>query len=110
MKLSSFSVSVTDWADVPVSVQQGARGTAEIQAREIGEIQLRLVTYSPGYLADHWCHKGHIVYVVSGHIVIEHEDGQRYDVAAGASYHVADDDGAPHRVVTERGATAFIVD
>ena len=110
MQLSGWQADVTDWPNAPTSIQQGKSGTATVQTRQVGDIQLRVVSYSPGYTADHWCHKGHIVFVVSGILTIEHEDGQRHDVAAGASYHVADDDGAPHRVMSEAGATAFIVD
>jgi hypothetical protein len=88
----------------------GATGTATARTRRFGDTQLRLVDYSAGYLADHWCDKGHVLLVVAGSLVIEHQDGRRYDLTAGMSWHVADDGAAAHRVVCEKGATVFIVD
>ena len=77
---------------------------------QIGDIQVRVVEYGVGYVADHWCHKGHILFVLTGTLTIEHDDGGSYDVAAGESWHAGDDQGAPHRVVCPDGATVFIVD
>ena len=71
---------------------------------------MRLVVYSQDFVADHWCHKGHIVFVISGQLVIEHQDAARYTLAPGTSYHVADNDGSPHKVLSKDGATVFIVD
>ncbi len=81
-----------------------------MRTRQLGEIQLRLVEYSAGYLADHWCHKGHIVFVVAGEIAIEHQRGPTYALTTGMSYHAPDDDAPPHRVRSQGGGTIFIVD
>jgi len=88
----------------------GETGVATVRANALGDVQIRMVEYSAGYLADHWCDKGHILLVTAGALTIEHRDGARYDLAAGASWHVADNGAAAHRVVCEAGATAFIVD
>jgi hypothetical protein len=110
MKLQNLTAGVTDWSRIPAQTQSGASGTTTARACSLGEIQIRLVEYSAGYVADHWCSKGHIVYVVAGQLVIEHQDGNRHSLAAGMSYHVADDEGPPHRVLSDGGATLFIVD
>jgi len=110
MKLDNLPASITEWSSVPASVQLGKPGTATVRARQFGEIKLRLVEYSPGYIAGHWCHKGHIVFAVAGQLVIEHQHGSRFTLQAGTSYCVADDDDAPHRVISEGGATVFIID
>jgi len=110
LKLADLPSSMTDWTTVPVSELAGESGKACVRSRRFGEIQLRMVEYSALYLADHWCHKGHLTFVVSGQMVIEHEDGRSLTIPAGTSYHVADDYGCPHRVRSERGATVFIVD
>jgi quercetin dioxygenase-like cupin family protein len=68
-----------------------------------------MVEYSPGYLADHWCDKGHILLVLEGSITTEFKDGSRVVVHAGESYQVADDTRA-HRSSTAEGASLFIVD
>jgi hypothetical protein len=46
----------------------------------------------------------------TGAMTIEHRDGRRYLLTAGVSWHVADDGASAHRVVSEGGATVFIVD
>ena len=110
MNITDLPPGMIDWASVASTMLAGETGHADGRARQLGDIQLRVVEYSAGYLADHWCHKGHILYVLTGAMVIEHQDGSRYDLRAGASWHVADNEGAPHRVVCNDGATVFIVD
>src|SRR5580698_1626455 len=109
MNFNDFPAGVTDWSQVPESVNPGESGTATVRSRQLGDIQLRLVVYSSNYVANHWCRKGHIVFVVAGQLSIEHQDGITYTLMPGTSYHVADD-GTPHRVSSESGATIFIVD
>ena len=110
MNLRNLPVGITDWSKLPASAHPGESGTAMMRVRQLGDIQLRLVVYSANYLADHWCHKGHIVFVVSGQLAVEHQHGPSYSLTPGISYHVADDDGPPHRVRSESGATIFIID
>jgi hypothetical protein len=109
MRLENLPLGVIDWSRIPPSSHPGASGTAAVRARQFGEIQLRRVDYSPGYLADHWCSKGHLVFVIAGDLTIEHQDGRRYALTSGMSYHVADD-GPPHRALSENGATVFAID
>lgn len=111
MKLRGMSETAIDWSQVASSVVPGASGSARVRAHQAGEIQLRIVEYGAGYLADHWCAKGHIIYVVEGMLAIEHEDGSPANVLkAGMSWRVADGEGPTHRVRCETGATVFIVD
>jgi hypothetical protein len=81
-----------------------------MRVRQFGEIQMRLVDYSPDFVGDHWCQKGHLAFVVAGQIVIEHQDGTSWNLAAGTSWHCADDAGSPHRARSITGATVFVVD
>ena len=110
MKLADLPCGAVDWARVLPTIHPGETGTATARTRAAGDIQLRLVEYSAGYLADHWCDKGHILFVTAGSLTIEHRDGVRHDLAAGASWHVADEGAPAHRVICEHGATVFIVD
>ena len=64
---------------------------------------------SPGYVADHWCSKGHIIFCVDGELVTDLKDGRSFTLKPGMSYQVADDDGQ-HRSHTDKGARLFIVD
>ena len=110
MNLNNFPVGITDWSQISESVHPGASGTAAVHSHQLGDIQLRFVVYSPNYVADHWCHKGHIVFVIAGQLVIEHQHSLTYKLMPGMSYHVADDDEPPHRVISDNGATIFIID
>ena len=110
MKLTDLPTGMMDWSTLDASSERGATGSATIKGRQFGDLQLRLVTYSAGYAADHWCGKGHIVFVVSGAATIEHEDGRRYELSAGMAYHVSDDERAPHRLSSRDGASVFILD
>ena len=110
MKLFGLPTGVTDWSTLKASSQSGARGMAEIRGRQIGDMQLRMVAYGAGYIADHWCHKGHVVLVISGDVTIAHEGGRSYELTAGMAYHVSDNEGSPHRVTSREGASVFILD
>src|SRR5262245_1308195 len=109
MKLTGQPTPI-DWANVTASEQPGESGTATARVRQFGETQIRLVSYSPDYVADHWCHKGHVVFVVDGQLAIEYQDGKRYELQAGMSYYVGDNESPSYRVTTRQGAAIFIVD
>jgi hypothetical protein len=111
MKLTHMAEGVTDWSQCPVTTIAGASGAAHARACQIGGVQLRIVDYGAGYLADHWCTKGHVIYVISGALAIEHEDDTPACVLTeGMSWHVGDGEGPAHRVRCEGGARVFIVD
>jgi quercetin dioxygenase-like cupin family protein len=110
MKLENPPIGAIDWARAAAMVQPGETGTATARTCNLGDITLRLVTYSSGFKANHWCAKGHIVYVVSGSLVIEYEDETHTVLGTGTSWHAPDDSGPTHRVLCEAGATVFIVD
>jgi quercetin dioxygenase-like cupin family protein len=99
----------TDWSTVEGTEHAGTKGTATWRTIERGNIRVRMVEYSPGYDADHWCRRGHVLLVLAGELETELEDGTRFTLRPGMSYQVADDGGA-HRSRTKTGATLFIVD
>jgi hypothetical protein len=110
MKLPTDFAGTIDWAKAPVSTRKGDPGVATAHTRQVGDIQLRVVTYTPGYVSDHWCPKGHIMFVLDGAAIIELKNGKKYSLEKGMSYYTGDDDGAPHRLITKSGASIFIVD
>ena len=109
MKIEQVPFGVTDWSAVPTTEHPGETGAAYWRTVETGNIRVRIVEYSPGYLADHWCSRGHVLYVLSGELVTEIKDGRSFTLLPGQSYQVADGE-APHRSRTDGGATLFIVD
>jgi hypothetical protein len=110
MQLPTQAFTVTDWSQMPVTRHAGESGHAEWRTLQMGDIRIRQVTYSPGYLADHWCDRGHILYVVSGELETELRDGRRFILTAGMSYRVSDFGDPAHRSSTVGGATLFVVD
>lgn len=109
MKLVDIPFQSIDWARVEPTRHPGAPGEATWRTREVGNVRVRLVEYGPGYVADHWCERGHVIHVLAGELTTELRDGRCFTSPAGQTYLVADGDGA-HRSRTATGATLFIVD
>jgi quercetin dioxygenase-like cupin family protein len=109
MDLKGFPIGITDWSAVERTEHAGEPGTAYWRTQEWGDIRIRMVEYSPGYVADHWCAKGHVVLCLEGELHTELEDGRAFVLRPGMSYQVADD-AERHRSSTAVGATLFIID
>ncbi len=109
MDFGKLPFSTTDWSAVPATEHPGATGMAIWRTVEAGHARVRMVEYSPGYLADHWCSRGHIILVLDGELVTELQDGRVVTLTPGMGYQVANDD-VPHRSRTDGGARLFIVD
>jgi hypothetical protein len=109
MRLENIPFQVVDWTLVPATRHPGTAGQATWRTLEQGNVRVRLVEYSPGYLADHWCAKGHVIHVLSGDLITELQDGRTQTTRPGQTYLVADE-AAPHRSRSETGVTMFIVD
>ena len=109
MKLANIRFETTDWADVAASEHFGEFGTAIWRMIQHGDLRIRVVDYTPGYVANHWCGKGHVVYCLEGELLTELRDGRVFVLRAGMSYQVADGE-TPHRSSTVSGARLFIVD
>lgn len=109
MKIQDIPFGITDWSAIERTGHPGDTGIAYWRTQRFGEIRVRMVEYSPGYLADHWCEKGHVLLCLEGELRTELADGRVFTLTAGMSYQVAD--GAePHRSSTGTGAVLFIVD
>lgn len=109
MRLEGFGFHTTDWSAIPATEHPGATGFARWRTVEAGNIRVRMVEYSPGYLADHWCERGHVLLVLEGELQTELANGEVHVLRPGESYQVADG-AAPHRSRTTSGAKLFIVD
>jgi len=109
MQLTGIPFGITDWQQIEPTQHAGETGVARWRTRHFGTVRVRLVEYSPGYRADHWCEKGHILFCVTGELETELKDGRVFRLTPGMSYQVADQ-AEPHRSRTATGATLFIVD
>ena len=109
MRIDDLPFGTVDWAAVESTSHAGVTGTATWRTRQFGDVRVRMLDYSAGYLADHWCSKGHFMLCLEGELTTELADGRRFTLTPGMSYHVAD--GAePHRSSTQVGARLFVID
>jgi hypothetical protein len=109
MQMADIPFGTTDWSTIEATEHAGETGTARWRTRQFGTVRVRMVEYSAGYRADHWCEKGHILLCLAGQLETELADGRRFHLGPGMSYQVADHAEA-HRSSSPSGATLFIVD
>ncbi|HZL29552.1 MAG TPA: DHCW motif cupin fold protein [Pseudolabrys sp.] len=109
MRMADIPFGTIDWAEIAPTTYSGDSGVATWRTRNFGDIRVRMVDYSPGYVSDHWCEKGHILFCVDGELTTDLKDGRAFTLKTGMSYQVADGADA-HRSHTKRGARLFIVD
>jgi hypothetical protein len=109
MSHPAFPYQAIDWSEVPRVEHKGETGTSYWRTLQLPGLRIRIVEYSPGYLADHWCQKGHIVHCLEGEFVNEQQDGRQTVMSLGMTY-VVSDEASSHRSQTEQGATLLIID
>ena len=109
MNMENIPFGISNWSQIPSTEHAGETGTASWHTQQFDNIRVRMVEYSPGYLADHWCTKGHILLCLEGELHTELADGRKFLLMPGMSYQVADN-AEPHRSYTATGVKLFIVD
>lgn len=109
MIIRDIPFEAVDWAEIKSERHDGESGYAECKTRQFGDIRVRVVKYSPGYKADHWCKKGHILYCLEGEMTTVLKDGRVTQLCKGMSCQI-EDENYPHNSHTKNGATLFIVD
>ncbi len=110
MDIPKLPFTLTDWSKVEPTEHPGDAGKALWRTFNIGDVRVRMVEYTPGYIADHWCDRGHILYVLEGELVTELKDGRKFTLKPGMSYQVSNFGDAAHRSTTSTGAKLFVVD
>ena len=109
MRISDIPFGTTDWSAVERTEHPAESGKAYWRTRRFGDIRVRMVEYTPGYVSDHWCRKGHILLCLEGELHTRLEDGREFVLKPVMSYQVADEAEA-HRSAAPAGAKLFIVD
>ena len=109
MEMQDISFCTTDWSQIERTEHKGESGLAYWRTQMFGSIRVRMIEYTPGYIADHWCSKGHVLLCLEGELYTELKDGRKFILKTGMSYQVADN-AEPHRSYTATGAKLFIVD
>jgi hypothetical protein len=107
--MSNIPFTTIDWSAVEKVNYQGETGTAVWQTIQLGGLRIRVVEYTAGYLADHWCQKGHVVHCLEGDFTTELQTGEKIKLTKGGSY-VVSDNLSSHRSLSERGVKLLIVD
>ena len=110
MKITDVSNTIINWDDIPITRNSGETGYAYQRSVELGNIRLRIVEYSPGYKADHWCCRGLVIYVLEGEMAEELKDGSLMILKKGMTWCVSDNSQNPHRSFTKNGVLVFIAD
>lgn len=109
MHMANIPFGITDWSLIEPTTHSGDIGHALWRTQHFGDIRVRMVEYSEGYVADHWCKKGHILLCLEGELITELDDGRTFTLTPGVSYQVADNAEA-HRSTAPKGAKLFVVD
>lgn len=109
MDIKNVPFNAVDWKTISSEEHKGKEGKSIWKVIKQGNVRARIVEYSPGYLADHWCEKGHVVFVLDGEFTSELKDGRKFFLTKGMTYMVADNTD-PHRSSTKNGVKLFIVD
>jgi hypothetical protein len=109
MSLSNIDFKTINWSEIVKTIHPGETGEATWQTVQFTGLRIRIVNYSAGYLADHWCQKGHIVHCLEGEFVSELESGEEFTLTAGMTY-VVSDGLSSHRSVSKNGVRLLIVD
>ena len=110
MKIAEQAFTAVDWDSIEPTRHEGEQGFALWRTMNVGDMRIRRVDYSPGYVADHWCDRGHVLFVLEGELISELRDGRRSVIGSGHGYVVSDFGDAPHRSISPAGAKLFIVD
>lgn len=109
MNKKNIPFQTIDWTKIPKTEHKGDTGIAYWQTMQFEGLRLRVVEYSKGYFADHWCAKGHIVHCLEGDFVSELNDGEKFVLTKGMTY-VVTDELSSHRSTTENGVKVLIID
>jgi hypothetical protein len=107
--MSNISFQTIDWTHIQTTAHTGETGTASWQTMQFNGLRIRMVEYSKGYMADHWCEKGHIVHCIEGSFVSELKNGEKFHLSKGMTY-VVSDDLSSHRSLSESGVKLLIID
>lgn len=107
--MSNIPFQLIDWNNVSKEEHRGETGTSFWQTLQYDGLRVRIVEYKAGYIADHWCKKGHIVHCLSGEVINEHENGEKNNLKAGMTY-IVSDQLSSHRSVAKTDVKLLIID
>ena len=86
MKMNLIPFGTTDWTSIEAVEKSAQAGKAFWRTQQFGDVRVRMVEYTAGYVSDHWCVKGHILLCIEGELQTELEDGRTFTLKPGMSY------------------------
>ena len=98
-----------NWDGIAATEHTGESGCAYWKTQSFDGLRIRKVTYSAGYLADHWCKKGHVVHCLEGSFVSELDNGESFVLNKGMTY-IVSDELSNHRSISADGVELLIID
>lgn len=107
--MSNIPFQTIDWNTIPKTEHKGETGTSFWRTLQFNGLRVRIVEYSAGYLADHWCKKGHIVHCLEGEVLNEQESGEKFLLKEGMTY-IVSDEMSTHRSIAANDVKLLIVD
>lgn len=107
--MSNFKFQTINWEEIASTQHPGETGSAFWKTLQLPGLRMRIVTYSPGYLADHWCKKGHIVHCLEGEFESELETGEQFTLTKDTTY-IVSDELSSHRSFSKEGVKLLIID
>jgi hypothetical protein len=107
--MNRIPFQIIDWDKVAVTEKKGEAGMVKSKTQQFDNIRVRMIEYSAGYKADHWCQKGHIIHCLEGEMVSELEDGTQSVFSKGMTY-IVSDDLSSHRSTSANGVKLLIID
>ncbi len=107
--MSNIPFLTYNWSAIEKVEHKGETGTSYWQTIQLQGLRVRIVEYSKGYLADHWCQKGHIVHCLEGEFVTELQSGEKFTLSKGMCY-IVSDELSSHRSVSKEGVKLLIID
>lgn len=107
--MNTLPFQTINWNSIEKVEYKGESGVALWQTAQFDGLRIRLVEYSEGYLADHWCRKGHIVHCLEGEFVSELITGEKVKLTKDQTY-VVSDQVSSHRSFSATGVKLLIID
>ncbi len=107
--MSNITFQTINWETLEKVTHSGETGKAFWQTKKFEHLRIRIVEYTAGYLADHWCQKGHIVQCLEGEFESELENGELFKLSKGMTY-IVSDDLSSHRSISKNGVKLLIID
>jgi hypothetical protein len=107
--MQNITFQTIDWTQITKTEHSGETGNAIWQTRQYDGLRIRVVSYPPGYVADHWCKKGHIVHCLEGGFVSQLENGEAFSLESGMT-DIVSNDLSSHKSISKNGVKLLIID